>query len=45
MKAARHKGDTDEKTSKSKDDDVRVIKKNPKKIPIRQTKQPERVRS
>ena len=38
MKAARYKGDTDEKTSESEDNGVEVIRKNLKKVSIRQTK-------
>src|ERR1043165_5411210 len=45
IKTARQKGNTDKKTSGSEDDGAGVIKKNPKKVPIRQTKQSERVKS
>src|ERR1044072_9532449 len=45
IKAANHKGDTDEETSQSEDDGARVIRKNLKKVLIRQTKQSEKVHS
>src|ERR1043165_8226798 len=45
IKNARQKGDTDGKTSESEDDGAGVIRKNPRKVPIRQTKQPKRVKS
>ena len=38
MKAVKWKEDTDRETSESEDNNVRVTRKNPKKVPIRQTK-------
>ena len=45
MRAARHQGSANGETSESEDDGAGVTRKNPKKVPIRQTKQPERVKS
>ena len=45
IKATRQRKTTQEEVSESENDSMGVTRKNPKKVPIRQTKQPERVKS